>query len=189
MKQNDQILISALKNGDISAFDKIFHLYHKRIFSFCKNHFHSHHDAEEVVQDVFLKLWQKKHCIDTDQNFDAYLYTIAKNTIYDSLKKLIKNKFEAEYESKNSYGINDIERTLFYNDLEKVYSETLNQLPKRRREIFHLSRNEGLSNKEISERLDISIKTVENQITMAIDHFKKALPSKIIYMLAIMAFF
>lgn len=188
MDNINKALIEALRNGEKWAFNEIFYLYHKRIYSFCRNHFHSEEDAEEVVQDIFLKLWQRKHNIDISRNFGAYLYTIAKNTIYDSLNKLIKLKAEQDYNIGQPSHINDTENEVLFHDLENVVNKVIELMPERRREIFRLSRKDGLTNKEISEKLNISLKTVETHMKLALDYFRKVLASRVVKMILFLAF-
>lgn len=172
MREDISTTVQNLISGSKSAFTDIFYAYHKKIYLFCRKYFFNQEDAEEVVQDVFLKLWQRRKNIDPEQNFQSYLYAIAKNSVYDSLKKKVKQQMQY-YDTSFDEAVNETENLVLFRELQKNFDEALTTLPDKRREIFYMSRKEGLSNKEIAEKMGISLKTVETHISLAIQHFRK----------------
>ena len=168
-------LIEKLSQGNKKAFNEIFQLFHQKIFIFCLKYHFSKEESEEVVQEVFLKLWLNRKSLNPSQNLKSYIYTIAKNIIINSLRK--KSYQKAAYE----YNINlqdihcETENSIITKDLENLFENAIQVLPGKRKEIFILSRKEGLSNKEIAEKLNISIKTVESQMRLSFQFLKEVL--------------
>ena len=175
MNQHLKELVCKLKRGDKVAFEEIYGLFHKKIYLFCIGYGLPQVDAEEITQEVFIKLWLKRTSIDEDKSLNSYLYKIGKNIIIDEFKKKIKIKATQEYQMSLIIPCNNVEEDMDYKDLQKQMEETLMYLPERRREIFELSRVKGLSHKEIAEELGISTKTVENHLTQALNNFRVAL--------------
>ncbi len=141
----------------------------------------SESDAEDVAQDVFCKLWTKPELwLDNDREPDNYLFTMTKNMVFNIFKhRQIEQDYQTELAEKTFlYELTEKEETLsdvYYKEMLLIIRLTLEKMPKRRREIFKLSRFSGLSHKEIAEKLDISIRSVEHQIYLALIEFKKAL--------------
>lgn len=132
-------------------------------------------DAEEITQEVFVKLWMNRELLDPEKNLQAYIYQIGRNIIIDELKKRVKIQATREYQMSMIKPSNNVEEDMDYLDLKNIMDQTLLYLPERRREVFELSRNKGLSHKEIAEKLGISTKTVENHLNHALHNFKAAL--------------
>lgn len=168
-------LIERLNHGEKDAFNEIFYLFHRKIFLFCLKYHFSKEESEEVVQDVFLKLWLNKKNIDPSQNLQSYIYTIAKNLILNSLKRKAHQKAAYDYQINFKDIYTETENLIITKDLEKLFEDAIQILPVKRREIFVLSRKEGLSNKEIAERLNISLKTVESQMRLSFQFLKGVL--------------
>ncbi len=165
---NDNIiLIQALRKGEEDAFAFLIDTYHKPLFIYALSLSKDHNAAEDIVQNTFLKIWEYRKKLRTD--------SFIKNLLY----KTTHNNFISHYrKEKNIYPINDIYIEAVNDTVENDNTELLNRkiaivnkgidkLPKKCKQIFLLSKQEGLSNKEIAEHLNISVKTVEGQITKA----------------------
>ena len=168
-KNADYKLVKSLKKGDLFAFDQLFSKYSKKLYYFAKGYLGSKEDTEGLVQEVFLLVWDKRKELKEHLSFNAFLYTVTYNAIRKYFRKKARakkylDKFLEDYDGKHNKTIADIE----YNNLQELANKAIEKLPEKRKLIFELSRNEGLSNAEISKRLDISKKTVENQITSAL---------------------
>ncbi|SFB52316.1 RNA polymerase sigma factor [Algoriphagus aquimarinus] len=174
MNQDFEKLAERLRHGDHKAFDQLYGKYHQKIFFFCLKYGLRQEDAEEVVQETFVKLWTSKDRIDPDKSLSSFIFTISKNIIIDNFKKKIKLQAVSVYQMKLLEPKNDVEEIMDYNDLNSTFQKTLNSLPGKRREVFELSRFKGMSHKEISKELGISPKTVENHISLALKNFKQA---------------
>jgi RNA polymerase sigma-70 factor (family 1) len=176
MDKELQAIIIMLKDGDKPAFDKLFHMFHSRIFHFCRHYHLAKEEAEEIVQEVFLKVWLNRAAIDVDQNMQSFIYTIAKNLIFNGFKRKIYQKAAYDYHISQQGNFN-MEQDIICSDLSRMIENAINELPQKRRMIFNLSRKEGLSNKEIAERLDISLKTVESQMRLSLQFLRQVLKS------------
>ncbi|MBA7591181.1 ECF RNA polymerase sigma factor SigW [subsurface metagenome] len=164
-KNADYKLVKSLKKGDLFAFDQLFSKYSKKLYYFAKGYLGSKEDAEELVQEVFLMVWNKRIELKEHLSFNAFLYTVTYNAIRKYFRKKARekkylDKFLEDYDGKHNKTVLDIE----YNNLLELANKAIEKLPEKRKLIFQLSRHKGLSNMEIAKRLDISKKTVENQI-------------------------
>ena len=172
----DQQLVVSLKKGDPFAYDRLVTKYSKKLYFFAKGYLNSNEDAEGLVQEVFLKIWEKRKELKEDLSFNSFLFTVTFNAIRQYFRKKSREKkhldtyFENFEESQNETVL-DIE----YNNLLELANKAIDKLPEKRKRIFMLSRHEGLSNAEIASRLQISIKTVENQMTQALKFMREHL--------------
>jgi RNA polymerase sigma-70 factor, ECF subfamily len=168
-------LLHAFKNGDIQAFNELFDQYGKRLLCFSKTYLKSEFEAEEIVQDVFLKIWINRHNLSDTKSFNSYIFTIAKNAILNTIRK---SKSEQTYLEYAKFHPNDdvlLDDELNFRELELAYKDAIEKLSPRRKEIYKLSREKSLSNVEISQQLGLSVKTIENQMTSAIAEIKQTL--------------
>lgn len=138
-------------------------------------------DAENIVQDIFLYLWEHPEVLKTIDNMDAFLFTLVKNrclnflkhNLYINEKKRTLETAEEQEMQMNLYSLQQFDESfLTISEVENLIDEVIGKLPERCREIFILSRMEGLKYKEIAERLNISVNTVENQISIALRKLK-----------------
>jgi RNA polymerase sigma-70 factor (ECF subfamily) len=174
---SDVDCIVSLKDGDIQSFSILFDRYGKRLYHFAMGYLKSAEDAEEIVQEVFLKIWKNKAYLSSEKSLESYLFTIARNIILNTIRK---SKYETAYH--NFIKINPgkdilLDEELNFKELEKAYLAAIEHLSPRRKEIFLLSREQALSNAEIAARMNISVKTVENQMTSAIYEIRNNLRS------------
>ena len=173
MKQNLQNIIHGLRKNDQKAFDHLFDLYHKKIFYFCLQQGLDTVGAEEVVQEVFVKIWNSRKHIEPKGNIQGYIYMIAKNVILDEFKKRIKRRAAENYQLHLLQSTNNTQEKVAYNELKEMIAKILVTMPEKRRLVFELSRFKGLSNKEIANEMGIAVKTVEAHLTQAIQNFKE----------------
>jgi RNA polymerase sigma-70 factor (ECF subfamily) len=125
-------------------------------------------DAEEIVQDVFLKLWEKRDEVDELKSFKSYLYRITVNRIFNELKhRVVKRKYDQHLLNIDLVNDQTPESAIQFQELNKKLEQLLSKLPEQQRNIFILSRWQGLSNAEIALNLSLSSRTVENQIYRA----------------------
>lgn len=167
--------ILALKEGNLWAFNELFERYGKRLYRFAMGYLKSSENAEEIVQDVFLKIWKNREKLSDQKSFESYLFTIAKNAILNTIRK---SKYEKAYLNYLKIHAGEdvlLDDELNFNELEKAYKEGIEKLSPRRKEIFIMSRELSLSNAEIAEKMNISIKTVENQMTSAFSDIRRYL--------------
>jgi RNA polymerase sigma-70 factor, Bacteroides expansion family 1 len=167
-------LIEKLKNGDSFAFEVLFYKYRNKVKGFAKRLIPSQIDLEEIVQEVFVKVWLKREMINPDKDFQSYLFSITKNLILDYLKSAVNRKlyFVGEHFQQDIIADHQSDAHLPDDFGEKLLN-LIDQIPERRREIFCLSRFSGLSYKEIARQLDITENTVDSQIRNALAFLRK----------------
>lgn len=167
-------LLNLLKEGDMLAFDAIYERYCKRIFAFVVRYVKSETDAEEIVQEVFLKIWENKNKIDVYSSFESYIFTISYNSTISLLRKRVTEKKYIDYLKNLQVAENVFELTdeVYYTELNGQIQSLLSELTPRQKEIFLLSREEGLTHDEIAKKLGISSNTVKNHIVTTLNFLR-----------------
>ena len=168
---SDLACLERLRQNDTGAFDLLFDEHAPAMCRFVHGYLKSHADAEEVVQECFLKLWERRHTFDEEIVFKTYLYTSAYRAI---LKQLRRQRYWVFEDCEGELLIDEGSpgKIVEYQELEQLYQVAIAQLPTRRRQIFSLSRQQGLSHAMIAKELNISVKCVENQMTQALKFLK-----------------
>ncbi|MHB1278825.1 MAG: RNA polymerase sigma-70 factor [Bacteroidia bacterium] len=167
---NPQVLLDRLRTDDESALKELFHLYYDALVHFVTPMLRDQDRARDVVQDVFFKIWEKRHDLQVTNSLKAYLYMAVRNHALNIIKRenrIELNDDEAVLEAKSGTHDGSYDR-LREKDLQKKLAACLDLLPPKCRQVFELSRFEHFSNKDIADTLDISVKTVENQMTKAL---------------------
>lgn len=161
-------LLKKLREGDQLAFAQIYNLYRSKIYLYACNLCKSAETAEEVVQEVFIRIWQKKEQINPELNFDAYIRKITLNHVLNHLKKIARDKVLQEevlnYMDAIRHSTDD---SLLEKELLKTYDEAIALLPAQKKLIYQMSRNEEMTHEQIAERLNISKNTVKNHMVVA----------------------
>lgn len=161
-------LLLKLKDGDPSAFAEIYNQYRSKILVYAVALCKSMDLAEEIVQEVFIKIWQKKSQINPDMHFGAYIKKITLNHVLNHLKKVSREKLlQKELLGYIEVLRNSTEENLLEKELLKTYDEAINNLPPQKKLIYYMSRTEDLSHDEIAEKLSISKNTVKNHMVEA----------------------
>jgi len=184
----DSDLVGKLRAGDSSAFEALFEKYYARLYYFSLRYMKQREDAEEIVQDIFVKIWEHRDRLDEMLSFSSYLFTIARNTIFNINRKTVNELAYYEY-LKHFLELthNKTENEIIYRDLKVKVDEIVDTFPKKRKKIFLLSREQGLSYKEIAEELSISEKTVEAHIYLALKTIKQTIDFNFILPLILMS--
>ncbi len=189
MSESPEIMhVCNLKYGSVESFDWLFHLYNERLYYFVLSLVKKSEDAEGIVQEVFLKIWSNRENTDLSKSFKSYLFTVAYNLSIDLLRKRLHEKEYLRY-LKDYFNVEDlsVENEVDYTLVQSQVDNIIEELPKKRQQIFKLSWENGLSHKEIAGRLNISVKTVENQIYLALKQLKEKLkPYQFIIVAAIL---
>ncbi len=173
---SNSFFIKSINEGDTEAFKVLFELYYAKLLYIAQSYISSKEDAEEIIQDVFLKVWKKRKDITT--NINGYLFKITKNLCLDYLRskkyKLsnLNNIVQLEAFINHTALANNEASSILEKELEQVIQNSINLLPDKCKRVFIKSRIDGLKNKEISDELNISIKTVENHMSKAIKHMR-----------------
>ena len=181
---DDKHLVQQLKAGNKAAFQILFERYYSLFLTFSNNLLKDSIIAEDLLQNVFIKIWVGRANINPDKNFKNYLLVAVRNEIY----QYFRSAFKAQYEELSSDILDqsfNADTMLSAKELEAKITSIVLSMPQRRREIFNMSRSEKLSNMEIAERLGISVRTVEKHIENALADLRKnlSLPIAVIIML------
>lgn len=175
MKYTDDIL-TGIKHGDYDYFNRLFFCYYGRLCAYVTEIIKDDFAAEDIVQELFIKLWTNREKIEIRENITSYLFKSSKNAALNYLRseKNKKNALERIPFDTSLLEGDDIEHDKFLLDLEKC----INQLPARSKEVFLLHRFEGLKQKEISLKLNISVQTIKNQIWKSLQFLKSCVELK-----------
>ncbi|GGK12284.1 DNA-directed RNA polymerase sigma-70 factor [Yeosuana aromativorans] len=164
---NNEKLIEHLKKGDESAYAYLVSTYHKKLFVYALSLNNDHATADDIVQNVFLKTWEYRNRLNPDYSISSFLYKTTYNEFINQYHKsrAISN-LERSYIEALDTAIDEDNKDVMERKIACV-TEGIKHLPPKCKETFLLSKKEGLTNIEISEYLNISIKTVEGQLTKA----------------------
>ncbi len=183
-------LAKLLKEGDMVAFDTLYHKYSHKLYDFAKMYLKQKEDAEEIVQDVFVKIWEAKSKINENESFESFLFTIAYNATMSLLRKRVTESKSREYLKTIQLIEEDkIVDELHFKEVSNKVNSLLNDLTPRQKEIFLLSREDGLSHKEIAKKLNISENTVNNHLVTSLKYLKFNLDSRLIFNCLFIFFF
>lgn len=170
---SEQLLVSELKNGSEKAFRRLYDFYYQDIYGYSISLLKSKELAEENVQDVFLKIWLHRENINLEQSFKSFLFTIARNQAFNLLNKAANDVLLKEavfYSSQKSHTEGDY--TIREDDCKKLKKQAIKQLSPKRKRIFKMSRKQGKTYEEISQELGISVNTVKNQMSKALESIR-----------------
>lgn len=180
--QQENTDLDGLRKGSEAAFDEIFNYYFPKLMNFAIGYVKDTEVAREIVQDTFLKLWEMRKNLAPETRLAPLLYTITRNDALNYLKQLIhKQKYienrKQMYENQLNYIAlkDESSERLIYNELYEEINKAIADLPEKCRQVFQLSRDEGLKYHEIAEKMKISVKTVETHISDALKRLREAL--------------
>jgi len=183
MKNDDyndnNVLIDALKNGDEKAYAYLIDTYHHKLCVYANSLVKNIYSAEDIVQNVFIKVWEQRTRLKSDHALKSFLYKLVYNEFIDLYRKN-QSLFSLEksyYDALNSIVFEDDSES--FQRVLNVVNKEIQNLPPKCKEVFILSKKEGLTNIEIAEHLDVSVKTVEAQITKAFSILRTSLEEKI----------
>lgn len=184
----DELIFDNIKRGDEQAFERLFRRYYQPMMRFIWGYVKSEAIAEELVQELFLKFWEQRQKITIKRSVKSYLYTSARNMSLDYLKhKEVENAWEKEKKALHLDTTPEsvIEKNLHNKMILEEVEKAIQALPERRRLIFILSRYEDMTYKEIAKFLDISVNTVETQISRALSALRSQFSSLLHIMIGI----
>lgn len=176
MEKDNKKIIEAIIKGDERVFEQVFREYFIRLFNYACQYIIDREIARDMVQETFMKLWENRTGLDPEGSLISMLFRITHNNSLNYLKHLNVHKKYSESVRKNlmNYRLNyaalkdETSEMIIYRELQEKVNKAIEQLPPKCKEIFVLSRSKELKHKEIAKQLNISVKTVENQITEAL---------------------
>lgn len=156
-------------------FEQFFIVTFPKVKAFAWKILKSEEDAEDVAQDIFVKLWDNPDIWENKETWDSYIYTMARNQIYNFLKhKSVELSYQEKLVQEDSPSFEfDIYDKLYAKELQLLIKLTLDTMPEQRKKIFVMSRQKGMSHQEIADNLQISIRTVERHVYLALQDLKK----------------
>lgn len=170
---SDKHLIRAIKGGDTKSFDELFEKYYDRYFSFACALLHDENAAEDVLQNVFLKIWIGRDRLDETRNLESYLLVSVRNEIFDHLRLKYNQTSVYDDVSEKEDMSADIEAGIALSETSLIMNQMISQMPPQRQRVFMMSRYENMSSMEIADRLGLSVRTVDNHIYLALRDLKQ----------------
>ncbi|RXG31467.1 RNA polymerase sigma factor [Leeuwenhoekiella palythoae] len=166
-------MVQKLAKGDERAFKFLYNKYYNDVYRFSLSLLKSSANAEEILQDVFLQCWLNRGYLDHKKSFKSYLFTCVRNAAFNALKKkAYENKLKSSLELKIESSANTTENNLITEDYNRLRIKAIDSLPPKRKLIFEMSRKEGMSYEDISRELNLSISTVKNQMSKALENIR-----------------
>jgi RNA polymerase sigma-70 factor (ECF subfamily) len=172
----DNLLMDGIRRDDYISYNRLFACYYHPLCQFVHGFVSNRNDTEDIVQELFLYLWNNRKKILITDNVSAYLYKMAKNMTLNHIRKETNYKAVLEKQEKEPLYVE--EDTLETDEFRKALYDCMNRLPARSKEILLMHRIKGFKQKEIAEKLSISLKTVKNQIWMSLQKLKGCLEHK-----------
>lgn len=186
--EKEEELVRKMRTGDTAAFEEIYRHYWEDLFRYLYNRLHYHSVSEEIVQEIFLSLWEKRSSLTIHTSLSSYLFRAARYRMLNHIRaEKVRESYAADFlEAQISLISDPMGPQLRYaEDLKNIIEEKLCDLPPKCQTVFRMSRQQHIPNQEIAEELKISKKTVENYLTIALRHLRMHLAE---YMTSLMLF-
>lgn len=165
----EQQLLESIKNGNKAAFDEVFLKFFRCLHAYAFHMVKDRDEAEEIVQNVFVRIWTKRHQLRADGFLKSFLYRAVHNESLNYIKRQkVRSDFTLHYEGEIQHQTANLNNEIMATELEKHIHESIAGLPEKCRHVFQLSRFDQLKYHEIAKTLNISVKTVENQMGKAL---------------------
>lgn len=177
IKDNEMLLIRSLKAGSYKAFDRIYQMYAKRLYAYSLQFTKSTEDSEEIIQDVFVKLWTNREKIRQEDTLRSLLFIMTKHHLINAFHSKINEPIYEDFVNyKDVISVNDTsQQHLEYEEFVQRLTKAVKKLPSTQQKIITLSKIQQLSNKAIAEELSLSEQTVKNQMSIALKVLRKKL--------------
>lgn len=184
--ENEALLLQQVRAGEVKAFETLFRFYHKPLRYFAKEYLKDDDESEDAIQQVFVNIWERRDQMHLTSSFKSYVYTAVRNTCLKKLDKTKHTHFSDWEEDNDITDTYSASSAVHEKDLSKAIEVAIQNLPERCRLVFRLSRFGQMSYQEIANELNISIKTVENQIGKALATLRQSLKHHFIWLLSLL---
>ena len=182
---HEHLLIAGLKKGSKEAFDEIYRLYAGRLLAYCVQYTRCREDAEEIVQDVFVALWNSRRDIRQEETLRSLLFTISKYRVINAYRSTLNSPVYEDYvDYQNDLSVSEDCHPMEYEQYVRIVKDTIRRLPSTQQRVITLSRFSQLSNKEIAERLSLSEQTVKNQLSIGLKALREMLAKVLAFSMA-----
>lgn len=173
---SDGEIIGRIRQGDKQEFEKLFRSSYVSLVRYAKTLVRDHDASEEIVQDLFFRLWQDRQNLRVESSLNGYLFRSVHNRALHYIEhQKVVNRHAGEVAASADISSEPVTEAIYYSELQARVASVLERLPERSRKIFRMSRFEGLKYNEIAEKLAVSLKTVEADMGKALKEFRKAL--------------
>ncbi len=173
---SDEELMQEIKADNMLAFDILYNKYCKRVYKFAFSILKSDEEAENLVQDVFLNLWENRNNVEKNSSIKSYVFTITYNSSISILRKKVRESEYVEYlKSLQEVREEPVDAGIEYKELTNKLEKIINELPQRQKEVYMMHRIEGLKYMEIAKLLKISVNTIENHMSRALKTIRERL--------------
>jgi RNA polymerase sigma-19 factor, ECF subfamily len=168
INSNEKYLIRLFCAGNEEAFEKIYHLYSKRLFGYFIKFVKSEIMAADLLQDAFIRIWNNRQNIDPEKSFRSYLFRIAENLVYDFFRKAARNKkLQAILINSYNHNYSHVEEDFSVKENGRLLQKAIDALPPKRRQVFQLVKIEECSYEEVSEIMHVSASTINDHVVKA----------------------
>ena len=174
---HEKLLIRELQRSNAKAFEFLYKEYHARLYNFCMSIIRNKQDAEGMVQEVFIAVWENREKLDENKSFSGFIYSIAKNKTLNKIKQNLSRRVYLEYLQTENQVLDEVASDFESRELMDFLLKTIQELPEKSKEIFLLSRNEGLTYKQIAAKLDVTENVVDHQIRKSLKYIREKLVS------------
>jgi RNA polymerase sigma-70 factor (ECF subfamily) len=179
----DHLLLERIREGDARSFNILYERYWQQVYTSAIKRLKNHAQAQDITQDIFVKLWQNKEVLQID-NLPGYLYTAVRNRVLNLFEKQRRYiPFEQLFHDKTRSSGEQADAAALHHEFLNAYRDLVNSMPDKRKKIFHYYYDEGLSTADIALKLDISRKTVQNQLGRAVTFLKSGLSHLFVLMI------
>jgi len=173
-KLNLELVLKQLAHDDKTALQMLFNYFYPRLYNFSRTFLKLDEGIDDILQEVFIRIWENRRNIKTPETFNAYIFTITRNLLLNELRSRLNNEKLKDKIFKKSIAVEYLlSEQIEFHELKEKVDHIVTSLPERQLEVFLLSRNEGLSYNEIASKLGITEKTVEYHISQALGTIKK----------------
>lgn len=171
--KTDIELIILLSQDNESAFSELYVRYKDKLYFFCLSLLKSHEESNDIVQELFIRIWETRSSLNPDLSFSSLLYTIARNRIFNHFRDMeIEEKAISALAAYKPEKEETIDSQIIYTEYQRILQKAIDLLPSQRQKVFNMSRIENLSHKEIAAQLGVSVYTVQEHISEALKFIK-----------------
>jgi RNA polymerase sigma-70 factor (ECF subfamily) len=170
----DKELAHLLTKNDEKAFRELYIRYRDKLWHFSYAFLKSEDDASDIVQEIFMRIWELRSFIDPERSLSSFIYTMARNRILNFFRDMdVEIQVKQSLSKKSPIETETAESSLIFSEYQQILADAIEQLPPKRKRIFNMSRVDQLSHKEIAVQLNISVNTVQEHISESLHFIKK----------------